>query len=105
MSLKNGVERVLHVPGNYTGGILEMTLVVDCNLPEKYVKEFVSDIAATLRMHSEVFRNVRLNLLMWKSDEEMTNRVIPISFCRHPAALQSIKKNSRKRSWKRLRQS
>lgn len=80
MSLKNGVERVLHVPGNYTGGILEMTLVVDCSLPETYVKEVVGDIAGTLRMHSEVFRNVRMNLLFWRSDGEMENKVIPISF-------------------------
>lgn len=80
MSLKNGVERVLHVPGNYTGGILEMTLVVDCSLPETYVRELASDIAGTLRMHSEVFRNVRMNLLLWRSDGEMENKVIPISF-------------------------
>lgn len=80
MSLKNGVERILHVKGNYTGGILEMTLVIDCSLPENYVKELTGEIAATLRSHSEVFRNVRLNLLFWLGDEEMTNRVIPISF-------------------------
>lgn len=80
MSLKNGVERVLHVPGNYTGGILEMTLTVDCSLPEEYVKDLSADIAATLRMHSEVFRNVRMNLLFWQSDEKIENKVIPISF-------------------------
>lgn len=80
MSLKNGVERVLHVPGNYTGGILEMTLVIDCSLPEEYVKDLSADIAATLRMHSEVFRNVRMNLFFWQSDEKMENRVVPISF-------------------------
>ena len=80
MSLKNGVERVLHVKGNYTGGILEMTLVIDCSLPEDYVRELSGEIAAILRSHSEVFRNVRLNLLLWHSDEKITNRVIPISF-------------------------
>lgn len=31
-------------------------------------------------MHSEVFRNVRMNLLLWKSDREMENKVIPLSF-------------------------
>lgn len=80
MNLKNGVERVLHVPGNYTGGILEMTLVIDCALPADYVKTMAADIAATLRSHSEIFRNVRLNLLYWKSDREFINQVIPISF-------------------------
>ena len=27
--LKNQIEFVLHTPGNYTGGILEMTIVLD----------------------------------------------------------------------------
>ena len=38
MNLNNAVERVLHVPGNYSGGILEMTLVTDCALPLDYVR-------------------------------------------------------------------
>lgn len=80
MNLKNAVERVLHVPGNYSGGILEMTLVIDCGLEKDYVKIMAADIAATLRSHSEIFRNVRLNLLYWESDEKCENQVIPISF-------------------------
>lgn len=80
MGLKNGVERVLHVPGNYTGGILEMTLVIDCSLPKDYVKNMAAEIAAVLRSHSEIFRNVRLNLLYWKSDLEFENKVLPFSF-------------------------
>lgn len=80
MNLNNAVERVLHVPGNYSGGILEMTLVTDCALPLDYVRNTAADVAACLRSHSEVFRNVRLNLLYWKSDSDMENRVIPISF-------------------------
>ena len=80
MNLKNAVERVLHVPGNYTGGVLEMTLVVDCGLPDQYVRDFAGEIAGILRMHSEVFGDVRMNLLLWKSDREMENKVIPLSF-------------------------
>lgn len=76
----NAVERVLHVKGNYSGGILEMTLVIDCALPKEYVSAQAADIASVLRAHSEVFRNVRLNLLYWKSEEEVKNQVIPISF-------------------------
>lgn len=34
-NVKNAVERVLHVPHNYTGGILEMTFVVDYALPKE----------------------------------------------------------------------
>ena len=74
-NLSDAVTRVLHVPGNYNGGQLEMTLVIDCSLPREYVKQTAFDIAAALRSHSEVFRNVRLNLLYWKSNEQMENQV------------------------------
>lgn len=57
-----------------------MTLVIDCGLPREYVCKMAADIALALRAHSEVFRNVRLNLFYWKSEDEMENRVIPISF-------------------------
>lgn len=102
MSLKNGVERVLHVKGNYTGGILEMTLVIDCSLPEDYVKELSGEIAAILRSHSEVFRNVRLNLLLWFSDEKMTNRVIPISFLQTSGCFSEYCSNPQKKKLEML---
>ncbi len=79
-NLNDAVERVLHVIGNYTGGILEMTLVIDAGLPGDYVSSMAADIAATLRAHSQVFRNVRLNLLLFKEDRELENKVIPFSF-------------------------
>ena len=79
-NLNNAVEQVLHVKGNYDGGILEMTLVIDCGLPKAYVREMAADIAGSLKSHSEVFRNVRLNFLYFKSDEELENKVIPFSF-------------------------
>ncbi len=79
-NLVNAVERVLHVKGNYSGGILEMTLVVDCGLPREYVRRMAADIASVLRSHSEVFRNVRLNLLYWISEEKLENKVVPFSF-------------------------
>lgn len=79
-NLINSVEKVLHVKGNYSGGILEMTLVIDCRLPKEYVSVTAAELASVLRAHSEVFRNVRLNLLYWKSEKELENQVIPISF-------------------------
>ena len=67
-NLKNAVERVLHVPHNYTGGILEMTFVVDHGLSKEIAVPMTKKIAALLRSHSQVFQNVRLNLLHWKED-------------------------------------
>lgn len=72
---KQYVERILHVPGNYSGGILEMALVLDMRLDEGKIKETSAEIARTLKQHSEVFRNVRLNLVEWKPGERLTSRV------------------------------
>lgn len=102
MNLNNAVERVLHVPGNYTGGILEMTFVVDCQLPADYVKRTAADIAATLRAHSEVFRNVRLNLVFFRSEEEIENRVVPISFLQMNKCFDGYKRRDEDKSLDQL---
>lgn len=78
LKMKQSVERILHVPGNYKGGILEMALIVDCNLEEQKAKESVQAIIKALKSHSETFRNVRLNLIWWKSDEEIVTEVTPM---------------------------
>lgn len=69
MQIKNVIERVLHVPGNYSGGTLEMAMVFDCNLPKEFSRQMGKDIATLLKSHSEVFRNVRLNGIRWEEDE------------------------------------
>ncbi|MCA5964892.1 hypothetical protein LC724_38070 [Blautia sp. RD014234] len=78
-NFKNAVERVLHVPHNYTGGILEMTFVLDYALSKECAVSMTKEIAAVLRSHSQVFQNVRLNLLHWKENEVLVNQVVPIS--------------------------
>lgn len=78
LKLKQGAERILHVPGNYKGGILEMAFIIDCNLGEKQAKESVQAIVKALKSHSETFRNVRLNVIWWKSDNEIITEVLPM---------------------------
>ena len=78
LKMKQSVERILHVPGNYKGGILEMALVVDCNMRKEDAKEAVQNIVKALKSHSETFRNVRLNVVWWKSDEDIITEVIPL---------------------------
>lgn len=68
MGIKNAVERVLHVPGNYNGGRLEITMVFDGSLSADSVRQKGKDIGALLKSHSEVFRNVRLNTVLWMDD-------------------------------------
>lgn len=78
MQIKNAVERVLHVPGNYQGGILEMAMVFDCNLSRERAVQAGKDIAALLKSHSEVFRNVRLNTICWEGDGQLEKEVTSI---------------------------
>lgn len=78
LKMKQSVERILHVPGNYKSGILEMALIVDCNLEKETAKTSIQAIVKALKSHSETFRNVRLNVIWWKSDEEIVTEVTPL---------------------------
>ena len=78
MQLNQAVERILHVPGNYNGGILEMTIVVDMEGEPDTCKEVLMNVAKSLKQHSEVFRNVRLNVVKWIGDTGMVNEVVPL---------------------------
>lgn len=71
MKIKNGVMRILHVPGNYNGGILEMAIVADYHMPYEELTETSRKIANGLKHQNETFRNVRLNLIKWVSDEQI----------------------------------
>ncbi|MDD6571877.1 MAG: hypothetical protein PUF12_05730 [Thermoflexaceae bacterium] len=77
--LKDIVERILHVPGNFTGPILEMTLVLDHENEKEYIKETTRDIISTLKSKGETFRNVRLNVVQWVDNEHFTNEVTAMS--------------------------
>ena len=76
MKLNQMVERILHVPGNFSGGILEMTIVFDMALEPEIARGLGKNIAGSLKKHSEVFRNVRLNMVRWKSDMDISNEIV-----------------------------
>lgn len=77
--LKDTVERILHVPGNFTGQMLEMAVVLDGNLSKKQAVECMQMLIGTLKRHSEVFRNVRLNMVYWISDEKIETQLSPMA--------------------------
>lgn len=77
---KNMVERILHVPGGYAGGILEMALVCDYHIPQKELTQIAGEIAATLKRHSDVFLNVRLNVVKWIDDSLIAKEVAPLPY-------------------------
>ena len=79
MQLKREVERVLHVKGNFKGGILEMAIVLDAALPLEEAKELTKEIAQILKTTDEVFKNVRLNVLYAKTNQDIETTVTSLS--------------------------
>lgn len=75
----NKVEMILHSPCNIPNKMFEMTVVLDQNLPGQTVEEIVPELLKILKRHSDVFTNVRLNLVRWYNDEIIKNQVIPMS--------------------------
>lgn len=74
--LRRYVEKVLHVPGNFTQDILEMAVILDGRCSKEEVQEFAKELSRTLKQQSEVFRNVRLNLIFWKKGEKLQSQVV-----------------------------
>ncbi|MCI9254149.1 MAG: hypothetical protein HFI58_04830 [Lachnospiraceae bacterium] len=72
LQLHNQIERVLHVPGNYRGGILEMAIVVDRAYDRETARMLCADIITSCKRQSDVFRNVRLNMVLWGKDILLT---------------------------------
>jgi hypothetical protein len=73
----NRTEFVLHRKGNFRGPVLEMTLVLDHSVPAEQMKERVPVLLRYLKQHSEVFRNVRLNVTHWLGDTQIENQTVP----------------------------
>lgn len=92
LQIKKNITRILHVPGNYTGGILEMAIVADYHMPAEMLQEDCAAIVGALKKHSEVFRNVRLNLLKWVSDDCIIKEVTPIPYLQMGRAFEDYEK-------------
>lgn len=77
--INDTVERILHVPGNAVDSVLEMAVVIDRNLSKEEVTSYLPLMLRSLKMHSEIFRNVRLNVVYWGGDDDTTCSVSPMS--------------------------
>lgn len=77
LQIAKRAEAILHVPGNYRGGNLEMTMVIDTSLQAEDVKGAVTAVVRALKRGNEIFRNVRLNLVFWGQETE--TRVLPMA--------------------------
>lgn len=74
LQLKNTVERVLHAPGNTIKNNLEWSFVFDHNMPKEEISRISKEIIITLKQYNKIFQNARLNVVEWKSDEEILHR-------------------------------
>ena len=91
----NKVEMILHSPCNIPSKMFEMTVVLDRNLSKDVAMEIVPHLLKVLKRHSEVFANVRLNMVKWETDDVIENQIIPMSMAMissHYAEYEQMKK-------------
>ena len=80
LQISKMADHILHVPGNYRGGNLEMTVVISSRLEIISLKENLKAVTDALKRSNEVFRNVRLNFVCVREDGSFENKVIPLVF-------------------------
>lgn len=86
LQIAKKVDAILHVPGNYRGGNLEMTIVIDTSLEREDFSEAAAAVVRALKRSNEIFRNVRLNLVFW--GQEMRTNVVPMAMLMTGGAFQ-----------------
>ena len=96
---KNHIERILHVPGNFQGGILEMAVVIDMSMSKEDASKRAQELVGVLKTHSEVFRNVRLNTILWKGDEEFVKAVTPLAMLQMGRFFEDYESVPVKKNW------
>ncbi len=70
-------KRVTKLPGNQTkGDVLDMVLVADCALLPEEQNEAALDLISFFRKEGGAFKNPRINLVKWKSDDRLDKSVI-----------------------------
>lgn len=99
MQFKNAVERVLHVQGNYTGGILEMAIVIDQSLSAKEARARTQEVVRILKSQSEIFRNVRLNTILWQDDEIFVKEVTALPLLQMGTFFEHYECDAKDKQW------
>ncbi len=77
LQIAKRVDAILHVPGNYKGGVLEMAVVIDTSLEPEDFRGAVAAVTRALKRENDIFRNVRLNLVFW--GREMESKAVPMA--------------------------
>ena len=100
----NKVEMILHSPCNISGKMFEMTVVIDRNLSKDVVTQLVPHLLKTLKRHSEVFLNVRLNVVSWIEDSRISNQIVPMSMAMLGSHYEGYEQNTVSKDYKALMQ-
>lgn len=80
LQISKMADHILHVPGNYRGGNLEMTIVISSRLDVVSLRENVKSVVDALKRSNEVYRNVRLNFVRAKEGGGFESKVVPLIF-------------------------
>lgn len=100
LQIAKRVDAILHVPGNYRGGNLEMTIVIDTTLAREDFKDAVAAVVKALKRGNEIFRNVRLNLVFW--GQETTAEVTSMAMLMTGGAFQEYHACPQKKNYEEL---
>lgn len=92
------IQRVLHIPGNYRGGILEFALVVDYCLPVEQLESACKEMITALKSCDKIFMNARLNLIKWVSDEDIRKEVSSMGMVQMGRAFTDYEKGDTQKS-------
>ncbi len=97
----NEVERVLHSPGNIPGKTFEMSIVIDESLSKETVENVVPKLLQKLKRHSDVFANVRLNMVNWNKDV-ISNRILPMAMAMISSTYDDYKQRQENKDYNEL---
>lgn len=100
LQIAKRVDAILHVPGNYRGGNLEMTIVIDTSLEQTDFGDAVAAVVRALKRSNEIFRNVRLNLVFW--GQEIVTKTVPMAMLMTGAAFQEYRRCPQKKRYEEL---
>lgn len=100
LQIAKKVDAILHIPGNYRGGNLEMTIVIDTSLEAESFTGAAAVVVRSLKRENEIFRNVRLNLVFWGRETEM--KVTPMAMLMTGGAFDGYKCDPHKKYYEEL---
>lgn len=96
------IQRILHVPGNYRGGILEFALVVDYCISREELEAVCKEMMAALKSCDKIFMNARFNLIKWIGEDDIRKEVSSMGLVQMGRAFEDYETGSEDKSMDEL---